>query len=166
MVGVAICTVSLAARPAMGKTTLATNRAYNVATIAKLPVLFFSLEMSKEQLVDRMLIEAVKLVECVIARFFAGDQYSNRQRLLACLALVGLFRWPVAFVVKQACLWRHTGELSTNLLKELAVGRPLLRQFVGALRTQVEIRLFAQSAHAQHVEQRREHVGQIFARNL
>lgn len=50
--------VILAARPAMGKTTLVTNLAYNVATIAKQPVLFFSLEMSKEQLVDRMLADA------------------------------------------------------------------------------------------------------------
>lgn len=50
--------VVLAARPAMGKTTLVTNLAYNVATLAKQPVLFFSLEMSKEQLVDRMLADA------------------------------------------------------------------------------------------------------------
>lgn len=50
--------VILAARPAMGKTTLVSNLAYNVATVAKQPVLFFSLEMSKEQLVDRMLADA------------------------------------------------------------------------------------------------------------
>lgn len=50
--------IILAARPAMGKTTLVTNLAFNVATIAKQPVLFFSLEMSKEQLVDRMLADA------------------------------------------------------------------------------------------------------------
>jgi replicative DNA helicase len=50
--------IILAARPAMGKTTLVTNLAYNVATIGKEPVLFFSLEMSKEQLVDRMLADA------------------------------------------------------------------------------------------------------------
>ena len=50
--------IILAARPAMGKTTLVTNLAYNVATIGKLPVLFFSLEMSKEQLIDRMLADA------------------------------------------------------------------------------------------------------------
>ncbi len=50
--------IILAARPAMGKTTLVTNLMYNVATIAKQPVLFFSLEMSKEQLVDRMLADA------------------------------------------------------------------------------------------------------------
>lgn len=50
--------IVLASRPAMGKTTLVTNLAYNVATIAKQPVLFFSLEMSKEQLVDRMLADS------------------------------------------------------------------------------------------------------------
>jgi replicative DNA helicase len=50
--------IILAARPAMGKTTLVTNLAYNVATKEKKSVLFFSLEMSKEQLVDRMLADA------------------------------------------------------------------------------------------------------------
>ncbi len=53
--------IVLAARPAMGKTTLVTNLAYNVATIEKQPVLFFSLEMSKEQLVDRMLADAANV---------------------------------------------------------------------------------------------------------
>lgn len=50
--------IILAARPAMGKTTLVTNLAYNVASKEKQAVLFFSLEMSKEQLVDRMLADA------------------------------------------------------------------------------------------------------------
>lgn len=50
--------IIIAARPAMGKTTLVTNLAYNVAAKEKQSVLFFSLEMSKEQLVDRMLADA------------------------------------------------------------------------------------------------------------
>jgi replicative DNA helicase len=45
----------LAARPSMGKTALVCNLAHNVAVQSKLPVLLFSLEMSKEQLVDRIL---------------------------------------------------------------------------------------------------------------
>lgn len=45
----------LAARPSMGKTAFALNLAHNVATLTNEPVLIFSLEMSKEQLVDRLL---------------------------------------------------------------------------------------------------------------
>lgn len=45
----------LAARPSMGKTAFVLNLAHKVAVKAKEPVLIFSLEMSKEQLVDRLL---------------------------------------------------------------------------------------------------------------
>lgn len=45
----------LAARPSMGKTALSLNLAHNIAVKEGLPVLIFSLEMSKEQLVDRLL---------------------------------------------------------------------------------------------------------------
>lgn len=45
----------LAARPAMGKTALALNIAMNVAVREKLPVAFFNLEMSKEQMALRLL---------------------------------------------------------------------------------------------------------------
>ncbi len=47
--------VILGARPAMGKTTFAQNLATNVATINKCGVLFFSMEMAKSEIVDRML---------------------------------------------------------------------------------------------------------------
>ena len=47
--------VILAARPSMGKTALALDLIRNVATISKTPVGIFSLEMSKDQLVDRLL---------------------------------------------------------------------------------------------------------------
>ena len=46
----------LAARPGIGKTSLALNIALNVAEKHKVPVGFFSLEMSKEELVDRLLV--------------------------------------------------------------------------------------------------------------
>lgn len=45
----------LAARPAMGKTAFALNMATNVARDTKLPVLFFSLEMSNLELMNRVI---------------------------------------------------------------------------------------------------------------
>ncbi len=47
--------ILIAARPAMGKTSFALNIAANAAIKAKTGVVIFSLEMSKEQLVNRML---------------------------------------------------------------------------------------------------------------
>ena len=47
--------IILAARPSVGKTSLALDIARNVAVRTKTPVGIFSLEMSKEQLVDRMI---------------------------------------------------------------------------------------------------------------
>ena len=47
--------ILVAARPAMGKTAFALNIATNAAVRANVPVAIFSLEMSKEQLVNRIL---------------------------------------------------------------------------------------------------------------
>ena len=47
--------VLIAARPAMGKTAFALNIASNAAIRGRVPVAIFSLEMSKEQLVNRVL---------------------------------------------------------------------------------------------------------------
>lgn len=47
--------VIIGARPAMGKTTFAQNLAYNIASINRKGVLFFSLEMGSNEIIDRMI---------------------------------------------------------------------------------------------------------------
>lgn len=47
--------IIVGARPAMGKTTFAQNLAYNIASINKKGVLFFSMEMAANEIVDRMI---------------------------------------------------------------------------------------------------------------
>lgn len=47
--------IVIAGRPSMGKSALASCMAEHIGVVEKIPVAFFSLEMSKEQLVQRML---------------------------------------------------------------------------------------------------------------
>ena len=47
--------IIIGARPAMGKTTFAQNLAYNIASINGKGVLFFSMEMAANEIVDRMI---------------------------------------------------------------------------------------------------------------
>ena len=47
--------IILAARPSIGKSSLALNFAFNVALKNKIPVGIFSLEMSKDQVIDRLI---------------------------------------------------------------------------------------------------------------
>ena len=47
--------IIIAGRPSMGKTAFGLNIASNLIKISKLPILFFSLEMSKEQIMYRLL---------------------------------------------------------------------------------------------------------------
>lgn len=53
--------IILAARPSMGKTAFSLNIVQNVAIRQRVPVAFFSLEMSKEQLAMRMLCSEAKI---------------------------------------------------------------------------------------------------------
>lgn len=66
--------IIIAARPSMGKTALALNIAFNAAYHAQVPVAFFSLEMSKEQLVRRLLSSAGEINASHLRRAFLTDQ--------------------------------------------------------------------------------------------
>ncbi len=53
--------IIVAGRPSMGKTSVVLNIARNVASYHKLPVAVFSLEMSRDQLVQRLLSSEVRI---------------------------------------------------------------------------------------------------------
>ena len=53
--------IIIAGRPSMGKTALSLNIALNIIKTTNLPILFFSLEMSKEQIMYRLLSMETKI---------------------------------------------------------------------------------------------------------
>lgn len=53
--------IVIAGRPAMGKSSFALNLGFNIAKVQKLPVAVFTLEMSKEQLTERLLSSEAKI---------------------------------------------------------------------------------------------------------
>jgi replicative DNA helicase len=66
--------IVIAGRPSMGKTALALNIGLNVTKNLNLPVLFFSLEMSKEQLTYRLLIHETNINS---SRLKTGNLYKD-----------------------------------------------------------------------------------------
>lgn len=66
--------IIIAGRPSMGKTALSLNIAANLIKNEKLPVLFFSLEMSKEQIMYRLLAMETNINQM---RLKSGKLYQN-----------------------------------------------------------------------------------------
>ncbi|MBS3898204.1 MAG: replicative DNA helicase [Dethiobacter sp.] len=84
--------IILAARPSMGKTTLALNIAQHIAVNEKLPVAVFSLEMSKEQLVQRILCAQANIDAQRLRRGFLSDEdYPRLTKAAGPLAEAPLF---------------------------------------------------------------------------
>lgn len=75
--------IILASRPSIGKTTLALDFARLIATKEKIPVGIFSLEMSADQLIDRMLAaqSGVDLWRLRTGRLKAGEGDDDFQRI-------------------------------------------------------------------------------------
>ena len=84
--------IIIAARPSMGKTALALNIAFNAAYGAQLPVAFFSLEMSKEQLVRRLLSTVGEIDASHLRRaFLTHEEWQKLQE-----AASFLFECPIS----------------------------------------------------------------------
>lgn len=84
--------ILLAARPAMGKTSLAMNVAQNVAMQLRRPVAVFSLEMAKEQLVLRMLCAEARIDSARLkAGRLSGEEWVTLTKAIGKLAEAPLF---------------------------------------------------------------------------
>jgi replicative DNA helicase len=70
--------VIVAARPSMGKTALCLNIAHHIALKERLPVAVFSLEMSKEQLVQRLICSEASINSRDMRRGFLQDSDWHR----------------------------------------------------------------------------------------
>ncbi|MGD9141214.1 MAG: replicative DNA helicase, partial [bacterium] len=75
--------VVIAGRPGMGKTSLALNVAQHVATKMKIPVAVFSLEMTKEQLMLRMLCSEARVKAHNVRTGFVGKNEWGKLTLAA-----------------------------------------------------------------------------------
>lgn len=85
--------IILAARPSMGKTTLALDIARNVAIKGGIPVGIFSLEMSTQQLVDRLIAAESRVDSWKLrtGRLSADDEFSRIRDSLDVLSKAPIF---------------------------------------------------------------------------
>jgi replicative DNA helicase len=84
--------VILAARPSMGKTSLALDIARNVAVLENQPVGLFSLEMSKDQLADRLLASLANINMWNLRNGrLTSDDYSRLQHAMGSLSDAPLY---------------------------------------------------------------------------
>ncbi|MCM1363839.1 MAG: replicative DNA helicase [Faecalibacterium sp.] len=84
--------VIVGARPAMGKTSFALNMARNTALMANKKVLFFSLEMTKEQLAERVLSTEARVQSTKMRTGdISGDEWARLATATAILSKCELY---------------------------------------------------------------------------
>ncbi len=104
--------VILAARPSLGKSALALNMAANIAINEKVPVGVFSLEMSKDQVVDRLIstvadVDLWKLRTGKLSSQGDDNDFTKIQRAMSTLSEAPLYiddaASPTALQMKAMC---------------------------------------------------------------
>lgn len=105
----------LASRPSMGKSTLALNMAANIAINQKIPVGLFSLEMSKDQIVDRLIstLSNVDLWKLRTGRLSGEGENNDFSRIQQSMA-----------ILSEAPIYIDDASL-TNVLQMRAMARRL-----------------------------------------
>ncbi len=95
--------VILAARPSMGKSSLALDIAKNVALKEKLPVGIFSLEMSKDQLIDRLISSESNIDSWKIRQGMLSSEGENNDFVCIQHALGVLSEAPIFIDDASSC---------------------------------------------------------------
>lgn len=84
--------IIIAGRPSMGKTALSLNIALNVIKNLKLPVLFFSLEMSKEQIMYRLLSIETNIIQSKLRSGKLQDtEWTKLNKIIKIMSKLPLF---------------------------------------------------------------------------
>lgn len=111
--------IILASRPAMGKSSLALNFASNIAINSKLPVGVFSLEMSKDQVVDRLIaaLSNVDLWKLRTGRLSSEGEENDFERIQHSLG-----------ILSEAPIYINDAP-SSNILQMKAMARRLQAEY-------------------------------------
>ena len=84
--------IIIAGRPSMGKTAFCLNIALNIIKTSNLPVLLFSLEMSKEQLIYRILSMETNINQMRLRRgSLYKDDWTKLTKIIKTLSILPLF---------------------------------------------------------------------------
>ena len=84
--------IIIAGRPSMGKTAICLNMAINILKLYKYPVLFFSLEMSKEQLAYRLLSNEIEITNTRLKKGQLDENdWIKLNKVIKCFSNLPLF---------------------------------------------------------------------------
>ncbi|MFY9139515.1 MAG: replicative DNA helicase [Thermacetogeniaceae bacterium] len=164
--------VLLAARPSMGKTSLALNIAQNVAVKYQVPVAIFSLEMSADQVVQRILCaEALVDQQKMRTGYLEENDWPRLMRAAAKLSEAPLFiddtpaisllelrskarrlklEHGIGLLVIDYLQLMQTGRRSENRVQEISE----ISRFLKSLARELDIPVLALSQLSRAVEQR------------
>ncbi len=114
--------IILAARPSLGKSALACNIALNIAIKEKIPIGIFSLEMSKDQIVDRMIasISGIDLWRIRTGRLSAEGENNDFVRLQQAMGV--LAEAPIYIDDVASCTVLQMKAMARRLQMEKGLG--------------------------------------------
>jgi replicative DNA helicase len=114
--------IIIASRPGMGKTSFAMQIARNAAMIEKIPVAFFSLEMSKEQIAQRLMCSEARIdLQRLRSGNLRDDEWPKLGRAIENLAQCDIYIDDAAFLTVMDLRSRARMLVSSHGIKLLIV---------------------------------------------